>query len=427
MRKYWPYALIALGLTLVIVKMTSAGYYGRTGVSTVASARIDSFARTRVSNPETLFDSKQLHDALPLIWDDSETSGGGTASTYSSNTASTEMTVSAATAGRRVRQTRMRFNYQPGKSQLVFLTVVLDDTGGGTGITRGVGIYDDDNGLFFRDAEGEVQVVQRSNTTGSPVDTFVAQAAWNIDRMDGAGPSGIEIDWKKAQILLIDYEWLGVGRVRYAVVTGGVPLYVHEFLNANQTEVVYMSTPNLPIRYEIQNDGTGVASGLQHICSSVISEGGKQSDGVLRYASTDGVHVDANVPNALYAVIGIRLRNGYEGCVVDRLIVSLLTETNDDFEWVLMLNPTVTGTFSYADVPDSCAQAATGSTANTVSAGVAITGGWISSGAAISDEIRNALRLGAAIDGTADEMVLCARPLSSNADIQGSLTWREMQ
>ena len=83
------------------------------------SASIDAFARLRVSNPYTIFDSKQIHDNLPRRWDDQEISGSGTTSTYNTNEASTTIAVSSLTAGRRVRQTFMRFNYMPGKSTMV--------------------------------------------------------------------------------------------------------------------------------------------------------------------------------------------------------------------------------------------------------------------------------------------------------------------
>ena len=47
-------------------------------------------------------------------------------------------------------------------------------------------------------------------------------------------------------------------------------------------------------------------------------------------------------------------------------------------------------------------------------------------GGGITKSLSNALRLGAKIDGTVDEIVLCVRPLSINADVQGSLSWREL-
>jgi len=73
----------------------------------------DAFARARVSEPFTLWDSKLLGDNRPLFFDDAETSGSGTGSTYTANKSSVVLDVSDTTAGTRVRQTKQRFNYQP--------------------------------------------------------------------------------------------------------------------------------------------------------------------------------------------------------------------------------------------------------------------------------------------------------------------------
>ena len=400
-------------------------YIRDTNIKAQDSPSIDAFARWRVSNPATLFDSKQIHDNQPLFWDDSEVSGGSTTSSHSTATASTTIGVALNTAGKRVRQTFQRFNYQPGKSQLVLLTGTLG-TGGGTGITRAMGIFDDNDGIFMQDDEGTIKAVLRSSASGSPVDTKVAQSAWNLDKLDGTGASGVTLDSTKSQIVIIDYEWLGVGRVRIGFVVDGIPIYVHQFLNANNSAGVYMSTPNLPLRYEIENDGTGAASELEHICSSVMSEGGVEDTGVLRAASTAGTHVDANAADTVYAVIGLRLKTTHLDAVIREVSTTMISETNDDFEWSLYLNPTVAGTFTYSDETNSAVQTATGATANTVTGGTLVNAGFAKSSASISSILPNALHIGAAIDGTRDELVLCVRPLSANADIQASITWREL-
>lgn len=391
---------------------------------------IDAFGRMRSAEPLTLFDSKQLHDSQPLFWDDQQVSGSATASNYITNKAATRISVGAATAGKRVRQTFMRFNYQPGKSQLVFLTAVVDSIGGGSDVKRSFGFFDDDNGIFFLDDEGTNKVVRRSYTTGSAVDEEVAQSSWNLDTLDGSGgdsnKSGYTLDISKSQILVIDLEWLGVGRVRIGFVIDGQPIYVHQFLHANVLDVVYMSTPNLPLRFEIENVGSGGISQLECICGTVISEGGQQDNGVLRSESTSGTHLDANAADTLYAALGIRLKSTHLDSVVKLVRASMLAESNDNFEWSLWWNPTVAGTFTYTGQTDSCVEIATGATANTVSGGYRMDGGWGAANLEIASDVENALRLGAAIDGTPDEIVFCARPLSSNADIQSCMTWREL-
>lgn len=396
------------------------------------SPSIDAFARLRVSNPTTIFDSKQLHDSMPLFWDDAQISGSGTSSIHSQQKASTEMIVSLNTAGRRVRQTFMRFNYQPGKSTLVFLTGTLGAIGGGVGITRAMGMYDDNNGIFMKDDEGVVKAVIRSKTSGAVVDNEVAQSAWNLDKFDGTGPSGVTLDVTKSQIVLIDFEWLGVGRVRIGFVINGIPYYCHEFNHSNINSGVYMSTPNLPIRYEIENDGTGAASQLEHICSSVQSEGGTQDNGTLRYISTAGTHLDANAENTIYALIGIKLKATHIDAVMDVVKLSLAEHVGEKtFEWLWILNPIVAGTFTYANETNCSLMSAKGGTTNTVTGGTYIDGEMTASakrGSGASSNPSNAIRLGSAIDGTVDEMVLCVRPVggSINCDFEGSITYKNI-
>lgn len=399
--------------------------FRKVNVSADDSPSIDAFARWRVSNPETIFDSKQLYDNQPLFWDDQEVSGTGTSTLYTKAKASTVIAVSTNTAGKRVRQTFMRFNYQPGKSQLIFMTGTLSETGGGAGITRAMGAFDDDNGVFVKDDEGVLKFVIRSSTTGSPVDTEVAQADWNLDKLDGTGLSGKTLVSNKSQILIIDYEWLGVGRVRVGFVIDGLPIYCHEFLHANILQNVYMSTPNVPLRYEIENDGTGLASSLEHICTSVMSEGGLEANGILRHADTGSVGALAS--GTTYALLGIRLKSTHLSATILLEALSLLiTSGNDNAHWELILNPTVAGTFTYTDQVNSAVQIAVGSPTNVVTGGIEIDGGYFSTNLPATETTPNALRLGSTISGTPDEIILAVRPVTNNITLQASQTWREV-
>jgi len=427
------------GRTVVAIERVE----GNVPINSGDSASIDAFGRWRVSNPITLFDSKNIFDDdglasnvenQPLFYDNQQTSGGGTGTAYNANEASQSLSVGATTAGTRVRQTRMRFNYQPGKSQLVLMTFNLE--GAASGITKREGIFDEKNGLFLELDGTTVNFVRRTYVTGSAVDNDVAQSDWNIDTMDGNGSSGITLDFTKTQILLIDYEWLGVGRVRMGFVIDGKIYYAHEFLNTNSLDKVYMSTPNLPLRSEISNDGTGAADTITQICSSVISEGGSQDLGVIRYASTAGAAVSTDNENEMFAVIGIRLKAEYLGATINILNIDLQLQTaNITAEWALYFNPTVADSFTYNDQGNSAVQIALGATANSVTNGTQIAGGFIESGGPASGSsggsssgINNALRLGSLIDGTVDTIVLAVRPIGgdSAADFEGSITWREL-
>lgn len=400
----------------------SAGFFDDT--VDLTPTVIDKFGRNRVSLPYTVWDSKQLADNRALFWADAEVSGSGTGSSYNANTSATTISVSDATAGKRVRQTRFRHNYQPGKSQRVVMTGVLGDST--AGITKEIGLADDRNGLLFRQTGDGMSVVLRSYVTGAAVETVTAQDSWNIDKLDGTGISGATIDFTKATIFVIDFEWLGVGDIWFGVFSSGALYYCHVISNANALEEVYMTTPNLPCRYSIENDGTGGAASLKHICTTVQSEGGQEATGIERYISTNGTHVDANAADTTYAVVGIRLKSTHIDNVVKVVGVSMFSETNDNFEWLLIYGPTVAGTFTYADLTNSPVQYATGATANTVTGGTVIAGGWSGASSAVASVLSGLVSIGSEVDRTSNEIVLCVRPLSNQADIQGSITWTEL-
>lgn len=391
----------------------------------------DAFGRLRVSQPETLFDSKQLVDNQPLFWDDQEVSGSGTSSSHSAATASTTMSVGATTAGKRVRQTFQRFNYQPGKSQLILMTGQIDAVG--TGVTASMGIFDDDNGIFVSNDEGTLSVTIRSSTSGSAVDNTITQDNWNGDKLDGTGDSGITLDATAAQIFWIDFEWLGVGSVRCGFVIDGVFILFHTFHHANTVTSVYMSNPNLPLRYEIENDGTGAATSMQHICSTIMSEGGEDQLGYTHWISTEGAHIDLPTENTLYAVMGLRLKSTWQDVITHLREIEINEQSgNKIYEWVLLWEPTVAGTFTYSSVDaDTAFERALGSSSNTVTGGHKILGGFATSavkGGSDRLAINTALRAGAYIDGTSTTLVLCVRPVggSTNIDIEAGINFQQL-
>ncbi len=414
-----------------------ASYLEELKHANLAGAVVDAFGRQRISAPLTIFDNKQLFDNQPLFWDDQETSGTGTGSTHDPNEASTVLSVGAGTAGTRTRQTFQCFNYQPGKSQSVVMTGVLGS--GESGITADLGLTDGTDGFTFEVIDGIASVNRRTSTSGSPVDNRTLQADWNVDKMNGSGDSKVTLDFDKTQIFVIDFQWLGVGIIRYGFNVDGVLIYCHYDLNANELTLPHVRKPNLPVRYQISNDGTGGASTMRHICVAVYSEGGRDDVGIVQYESTTSnradtkAHVDANVADTAYAVVGIKLKAAYIGTEVHLESLTMLEEASADFEWLVLFNPTVAGTFTYADKANSALQTALGATANTItSLGTVIDGGYAQAtaagggGGAFTGPLKTALRLGASIAGVVDQVVLAVRPLSASADIHGGLTWREL-
>ena len=394
----------------------------------------DAFYRQRFSQPETIFDSKQLSDKQPQFWDDQLISGSGGASTYNTNQASTSLSVSNATAGHRVRQTYRRFNYQPGKSQMFILTGILGSSL--TACTKRCGLFDEKNGIFFQVDDEGFKLGLRTFTSGVASDDFVNQDAFNIDKMDGTGASGITLDTTKTNIYFADFEWLGVGRVRYGVFINGRPYYIHERLHANVESVVYMSTPNLPIRWEIINDGLGTADSITHICSTIISEGGVKDTG-FPYGATRGAsplvtNNDANI----YPLMAMRLKSGYLSALIKILDLSITCTSTASFNYYIILNPTITGTAlsfsSPANIANSSIEVDVSRTNTTT-----ISGGTLlytnSDNQANTTSGKNSIlnsdfAFGSSIAGVSDIVVIgVQRTTGTTETFYGSINWKDQQ
>jgi len=83
------------------------------------------------------------------------------------------------------------------------------------------------------------------------IDFKYTQSEWNIDRCNGTGPSGYNIDLSRMQMLYLDYSWYGAGFVRWGFrATDGNIIYCHKVVNNNVNYEAYMRSGNLPARYE---------------------------------------------------------------------------------------------------------------------------------------------------------------------------------
>jgi len=383
------------------------------------SGALDAFARQRMSEPATIFDSKLTGDNRPLLYDDQEVSGGGTSSVYSVNSSSVLLSVSNLTAGRRIRQTWRRFNYQPGKSQLVILTGVLGIPTAGN--SKKIGYFDDNNGLFFDSTGASVGVNVRTFTTGVAVDNRIPQSGWNIDKLDGTGASGITLDFSKTQIFFFDFEWLGVGTVRFGFFVDGMPIYCHAFQHANVLTDVYMTTPNLPIRYEIENDGTGAADSLKQICSTVISEGGVSQSGFPISIDRGTTSLVTGNNTKLYPLFAIRLKAGFLGSTVQIKDFSIICTSSSAYNFQWLLDPTVGGTaFSYTSLANSSIEFdASRTNTTTVTGGTKLNSGvgfQGNQGGVSGGEFRDKFALGSSISGTPQVLVLAVRRLTGTSE-----------
>jgi hypothetical protein len=314
---------------------------------TLPATYFDAFGRQRVSQPYTLFDSQSRYAADNQF---SESTANGASITYNADEAAVLLAADTTSGSTAVRQTYRSFPYQPGKGLLILCTFVM--AAAQANLRQRVGYFNTQNGVFFQKTNATNAFVLRSYVTGTVSDArTVNQADWNGDKLDGTGASGLTLDTTKAQILWMDFEWLGVGSVRCGFIIDGQYIVCHTFENANTISNVYMTTAILPVRYEIAATATMSAGAtMKQICSTVISEGGFQqvSQEHVARRTTSFANIDTA---AFYPIVSIRLASGRTGAVVLPSRVQFLPLTSQNYEIALIKNPTLTGATWAATVP----------------------------------------------------------------------------
>lgn len=398
---------------------------------------LDAFGRKRISDPTTLFDNSFEYDLQPLFWDTSLS--GGADITHDSDKHAASMTVSGSTAGTAILQTFAYHPYQKGKSQRTVATFVLGARA--NGITRRIGYFDASDGVFLEQTNAGLFMVLRSSTSGAVVNTRVAQTDWSQNNFDGDGDSTdganpFDLDETRRQILDMDIEWLGVGRVRYGFNIDGKTIYAHYINNSNAgTPAPYMRSGTLPIRYEIVNDGTGAASELIAMCSVVFSEGGFEAGRGLPFTANRG-DVSASVA-ARVPVLSIRPKltfNSLENRTqITPLDLSIFTTTQSVLVEVVY-NALLFGTGSFVSADDNSAVEFNNSF-------TAITGGFPVQSFYVStagtganakggefSPILSKLPLSLDIDGANPiPLTIVCTPLSATAAVHAAINWDEVR
>lgn len=386
--------------------------------------RSDMFGRVKIAEPFTLFDSQHRYQNSG---DYSYTTTNGGTTGYDANQSTVTMNTTTTSGSEVTAETFRIFPYQPGKSLQVMQTFVFAPPQ--TNLRQRAGYFNRQNGFFLEQDGDTISFVRRTSASGSVVETRVPQSEWNIDKLDGTGPSDVVLDLTKAQILFSEYEWLGVGSVRLGFAIDGYFIVCHQFNHANHIDSVYMTTAALPARLEITNTGaTTSPSTLKQICTTVISNGGyfrpTNQSVVLRAVET--------VATVFYPLISIRMAPGRIDSVIIPTGIDISPVTGDDFEFALVRNPTLTGGTWVTKGPDNNVQY--NITATAMVAGEILQEGFFSStnqstsAVTISDSKNFSYQLGRtnAVTPVSDVITLGVRVLSGTGDVRSALTWEDL-
>jgi hypothetical protein len=95
----------------------------------------------------------------------------------------------------------------------------------------------------------------------NPTEEFIQQSSWNIDTMDGGGPSRVTFDPLKANVYEAKFQYLGYGDCIFSIESTEESVFipVHIIKNAGNTNHTVIRNPMLFMSWSVENNGVPTA------------------------------------------------------------------------------------------------------------------------------------------------------------------------
>lgn len=200
--------------------------------------------------------------------------------------------------------------YRPGQAMLCRFSVVFASAVART--YQIVGIGDDSDGYFFGYNLTAYGILYRSRGTGTRVDTWIPQSSWNVDKCDGTGLSGFNINPQKGNIYQIKYPFLGFGPIFFQVLNPAlntwITAHVIEYPNANTT--IQISDPAMNFYSLCANDQTGGTTAAMYVGSAGIFLSGERLYLGSQFAATTPAQASVTTEASLLGVANAYGING---------------------------------------------------------------------------------------------------------------------
>lgn len=381
-----------------------------------AGVTLDAGGRTRVSQLTTLADLKILNADRSLLFDNAGTGGGA----FSAN--KYNMTVAAGQW--RVRQSRRFYPYFSGKDQVIEAT--FDNFHTEADVVKRVGYFSSStvspftgtlDGFWLED-DGTTKRLIASRAGTETLN--LPMASW-----DNAGAAE-SYDWQNFTVILFDFLWLGGAILRLWLKTAAGFVLLHTVNYSGTAQDVFILTPNQPLRYEIRSS-TGSGS-FRYICAQVATEGSIDESGLNGSVNNGSTAVTYSGAGTTFPIKGLRKQAARRDVAVRLTDVSVFVVGNDQILWTVQINPSLSGALAFTAVTNSATEEADGNGTVTVSTpGTVIASGYTSqreaNPLAFNEDFLS--WLSGRLDGTQDELWLCAELITSPVDILGAVAFKE--
>lgn len=254
------------------------------------------------------------------------------------------------------------------------------------------GYYDDTDGIFFGEDSTGIFVRHRHNSTD---EDKVYQSNWNVDPLDGTGPSGLTLDLKKVTIFRYPFLWYGGGPAEMIA-------EVQDSSNKNHNVVVhrfgalegepFFSNPKLPIRADVDNGTTTTDVDLFVV--------GRQFGVLGRYNPNRRVTAEerlgVNTSTTTIPLVSFRKKNNRQDEAISVKVngVAISTDTNSLWEIIIGGSLTNESFGSVTRVADSETSLEVDTSATAISGGTAIDKGLAVGGQGSSSSLAGIRGLG---------------------------------
>lgn len=391
--------------------------------------------RVRVALANKILETTWQYDLQPRVWSSLAVGGAAANSPGQKDPAYVQLSTGTASGDKVTFRTKRFQIYQPFRTHILTMAMILGDDK--PNLVKRMGQYTNFNGWYFEQNGSNFYIGYRNNTfeqTGT-IETLVERANWNIDKMDGTGPSGVDLRGKfgNALTMYIAFVWHGTQGIYWGFQLFDKLYRCHKLSWSATEQKTFARSALLPIQYEIENVGAVASPSIVYVGPNSFNiEGGEEREG-QRFSidvGATGKLVNSNtVPTY---VLGLRPKLQFSGVNNRGIIIPLeydLFTTQDIRYEILIQSKIANGSWISVDNA-SIAEYSTDFTL--VDNGYVVSTGYIGAGGNLGGSVARTFESNAfvCIDTLLNEqlaVVVQAFKLSgNNATVYSSITWNEI-
>ena len=241
---------------------------------------------------------------------------------------------------------RKVIRYKAGQGILCRFTAIF--TTGIAGNTQLIGPFDSDNGFGFGMNGATLSIFSRD--AGS--DTFVAQSNWNLDKVDGTGQSGFNLDITKGKVYSVEFQWLGYGQILYRIENPETGLFVpvHAIKYTNTATTPSIRNPSITFCIESKNTTNDTAIIINSSSYGAFIQGKRRLSGLTFGTSNSVTGIASGAETVLFTLRSLATFESITNRVpVNLALLSIAQDSTKPGIFRLYLNGTI-GSPTYADI-----------------------------------------------------------------------------